>query len=161
MSSRSAVKTISGTIFDFILPDLALIAVFSGDFIEIIMRPHDLLSGIVYSRSFQENDEEYFKLPGTFFTCSLIEPNLWLTKISLVFNTIRILHTLVMFIVSASMDLLWLDRFLETCFIRLDSPELKRLIVLENSESAEEEKDILTKREIISAPGSGLMWLLV
>ena len=48
-------KTISGTIFDFILPDSALIAVFSGDFIEIIMRPHDLLSGIVYSRKMMKN----------------------------------------------------------------------------------------------------------
>ena len=65
-----------------------------------------------------------------FFTCSLIAPNRWLTKLSLVFNTVRTLQTIVMFFVSISMDLLWLDRFLETCFISLDSPEVKRLIVV-------------------------------
>ena len=69
-------------------------------------------------------------IPGTFFTCSLIEPNLVLTKVSLVFNTVRTLETLVIFIVSLSMDLLWLDRFLHTCFIHLESPEVKRVIVL-------------------------------
>ena len=90
----------------------------------------DLLSGNVYSRPFGVSDDEFSQHPGTLFTCSLIAPNLGLTKISLVFNTVRTLQTLVMFIVSASMNLLWLDRFLETCFIRLDSPEVKRLIVL-------------------------------
>ena len=65
-----------------------------------------------------------------FFTCSLIAPNRWLNKLSLVFNTVRTLQTIVMFFVSISMDLLWLDRFLETCFISLDSPEVKRLIVV-------------------------------
>ena len=67
---------------------------------------------------------------GSFFTCSLMAPNRSLTKLSLVFNTVRTLQTIIIFFLSISMDLLWLDRFLETCFIRLDSPELKRVIVL-------------------------------
>ena len=70
------------------------------------------------------------KILGTFFTCSLIEPNLVLAKVSLVFNTVRTLQTLAVFIVSLSMDLLWLDRFLQTCFIHLESPEVKMVIVL-------------------------------
>ena len=65
-----------------------------------------------------------------FFTCSLISPNRTLTKISLVFNTVRTLQTIAIFFISISMDLLWLDKFLETCFISLDSPEVKRVIVL-------------------------------
>ena len=65
-----------------------------------------------------------------FFACSLIAPNRTLTKLSLVFNTVRTLQTIVIFLISLSMDLLWLDRFLETCFISLDSPEVKRVLVL-------------------------------
>ena len=67
---------------------------------------------------------------GSFFTCSLMAPNRSLTKLSLVFNTVRTLQTIVIFFVSISMELLWLDRFLETCFIRLDSSEVKRVIVV-------------------------------